>query len=66
MATASLIASRGQPVSRHPFRTSLLAQSLLPTTYPVEGKFGLVRETLKVSKNGIDSIQPNPNKEEGI
>jgi hypothetical protein len=31
----------------------------------VEGKFGLVRETLKVSKKGIDSMQPDPNKEEG-
>jgi len=60
-----LIASRGQLVSRDPFWTSPLARGLLPTSHPVEGKFGLVRETLQVSKKGIDSIQPNPNKEEG-
>jgi len=53
-------------VPTHPFRTGSLARVLLPTTQPVEGKFRLVRETLKVSKNAIDSIQPNPNKEEGI
>jgi len=47
------------------FWTCPLARGLLPTGHPVEGKFGLVRETLKVSKKGIDSIEPNPNKEEG-
>ena len=50
---------------RDSFWTSPLARGLFPTAHPVEGKFGLVRETLKVSKNGNDSMQPNPNKEEG-
>ena len=53
-------------MSGDPFWTSPLARGLLPAAHPVEGKSILVRETLKVSKNGIDSIQPNPNKEEGI
>jgi hypothetical protein len=52
-------------MSRHPLGTCSLVRSLLPTAHPVEGKFGLVRETLKVSKKRIDPIQPNPNKEEG-
>jgi len=52
-------------MSGHSLGTCSLARSLLQTAHPVEGKFGLVRETLKVSKNGIDPIQPNPDKEEG-
>ena len=66
MATTCLIASRGQLMFGDPFWTSPLARGLLPAAHPVEGKFRLVRETLKVSKNGIDSIQPTQNKEEGI
>jgi len=52
-------------MSGHSLGTCSLARSLLQTAHPVEGKLGLVRETLKVSKNGIDPIQPNPDKEEG-
>jgi len=52
-------------MSRHSLGTCSLARSLLPTAHPVEGKFGLVRKNLKVSKNGIDPIQPNSDKEEG-
>jgi len=49
----------------HSLGTYSLARSLLQTAHPVEDEFRLVRETLMVSKNGIDSIQANPNKEEG-
>ena len=52
-------------MSGDPFWTCLLARGQFPTRHHVEGKFGLERETLKVRKNRIDSIQPNPNKEEG-
>jgi hypothetical protein len=52
-------------MSGHSLGTYSLARSLLQTAHPVEGEFRLVRETLKVSKKGIDPIQPNPNKEEG-
>jgi len=45
-------------VSRHPLGTGSLARSLLPMTHPVESKFELVRETLKVTKNETDPIQP--------
>ena len=58
MATACLIAARGQLMSGDRFWTSPLARGLFPASHPVEGKFRLVRETLKVSKNRIDSTHP--------
>ena len=45
-------------MSGNSFWTRPLTRGLLLTSHPVEGKFRLVRETLKVSKNRIDSIHP--------
>jgi hypothetical protein len=45
-------------MSGNSFWTGPLTRGLLLTSHPVEGKFRLVRETLKVSKNRIDSIHP--------